>query len=97
MKTKKEIEALVEKAGLRSTHIGRSRKEPGIWILKKTFFYTNGCTAQKIADALKAVDPRIMITSARDIWKSWPTESYFEVRFTVADTVPAADAKACIE
>ena len=42
-----------------------------------------------MADALKAADPRVTIISARDIWKDWPAESYFEVRFTIADAVAA--------
>jgi len=40
---------------------------------------------------LKAADPRVEIISASDVWKSWPTESCFEVRFAVADAVPATD------
>jgi len=83
MATKKEIEALIQKANLHTDSIGKSRKEPGAWILKKTFFYTHGCSAHKMADALKAADPRVEIISAEDVWKSWPTESYFEVRFTI--------------
>ena len=89
MATKKEIEALVEKAGLHPESIGKSTKQPGTWILKRSFFYTHGYSAEKMADRLKATDARVTIISASDIWKSWPTESYFEVRFTVADAVPA--------
>ena len=89
MTTKKEIQALVEKAGLHPDSIGKSRKQPGTWILKRSFFYTHGNSAYKIADALKAADARVTIISASDVWKNWPTESYFEVRFTVADAVPA--------
>ena len=91
MATKKEIEAPVEKANMHPDSIGKSRKEPGTWILKKTFFHTHGQSAHKTADALKAADPRVEIISASDVWKSWPTESCFEVRFAVADAVPATD------
>jgi len=83
MATKKEIEALIQKANLWPDSIARSRKEPGAWILKQTFFYTHGNSAHKMADALKAVDPRVEIISACDVWKNWPTTSYFEVRFTI--------------
>jgi len=90
MATKKEIEALIQKANLWPDSIARSRKEPGAWIMKQTFFYTHGNSAHKMADALKAADPRVEIISACDVWRNWPTTSYFEVRFTVADAVPAA-------
>jgi len=53
MTAKKEIEALAEKAGLHPDSIGRSRKEPGTWILKRSFFYTHGYSAEKMADRLR--------------------------------------------
>ena len=79
--TKKEIEALIQKANLHPDSISKSRKEPGVWVLKRTFFYTHGYSAHKMADALKATDPRVEIISARDVWG--PSKSYFEVRFTL--------------
>ena len=91
MATKKEIEALVQKANLHPDSISRSRKEPGTWILKRSFFYTHGNSAHKMADVLKAADPRVTIVSAGDVWKSWPTESYFEVRFQIAEAAQPAN------
>ena len=91
MTTKKEIEALVQKANLHPDSIGRSRKEPGKWILKRSFFYTHGNSAHKMAEALKAADARVTIISASDVWKSWPTESYFEVRFQIAEAARSAN------
>jgi hypothetical protein len=59
----------------------------GSVVCRRSFFYTSGCSAEKLAAAVKSKIAGAQISEAREQWNQWPRESYFRVAFTVA---PAA-------
>ena len=58
-------------------------KRNGVFIAKRTFFYTHGVTPKKVAEAVQKQIPQAEIIEAAEHWNSWPKDSYWEVRFTV--------------
>ena len=77
MKKAKVVEEL-EKAGFSTDHITAHKDGSFTW--KRSFFYTHGNSARKLAMRMKEALP-ITIVEAYDDWKEWPKTSYFVVRF----------------
>jgi hypothetical protein len=66
--------------------VGYSAKQECL-VAKHGYFYTHGYDERKFADAivkrLNAVGLRANIVSTSNHWHAWPTDSWFECRFTV--------------
>jgi hypothetical protein len=54
---------------------------------RKSFFYRQGNSAEKIAERIKAAIPGVEILEAYDEWKAWPKTSYFVVRFQLPEGI----------
>jgi hypothetical protein len=69
-----------------SDSVGYSAKQECL-IAKHGYFYSHGYDERKFADAivkrLNAVGLRANIVSTSNHWNAWPTDSWFECRFTV--------------
>jgi hypothetical protein len=64
----------------------------GEWIAKRDYFYRSQAgfdgpmsMAEAIRRALASKGITITITDTADKWHAWPKDSWFEVRFTVAE------------
>lgn len=87
MKTKPLTAQQVEdQLAEKSLHYRVSRKGR-TYSVKRTFFYTHGCTADKIAAAIRRALPEARIVEAREHWNSWPKDSYWLVRFELEPPV----------
>ena len=62
----------------------------GVFICKREYFYTNGCDTTRLQDAIKKLIPTAKIVDAKNHYHSWPTSSYFEVRFSIPVEVKVA-------
>ena len=81
-KTRSLLSTVRETLASTSDSVGFSKKDSA-FVVKRTYFYRHGMTAEKLADHVKTLLPAASVVSARDYWKAWPATSYFEVRFTL--------------
>ncbi len=63
-------------------------KRNGRFTVRWGFFYRHGLTAQQFANrvvsALEAAGRTVLNVRYKEVWQSWPKDSYFEVGFEVA-------------
>lgn len=63
----------------------RYSKKENKWVCRRSFFYTNGNSAEKLADKVKGLLAGVKILSAREVWKTWPEDSYWQVEVTLGE------------
>jgi hypothetical protein len=83
MTSNKEIREALEE------NFERVSVRKGVWKVKRTFFYTHGGTAEKLAEKVLAILPHAKIQTKDEFWNNWPKDSYWQVTFTVPMDAPA--------
>lgn len=87
--SRKQAHAMLEAANVPMDDRGLTAHRDGTFTLKHSYFYSHGMTEDKLADMIRATDPRIVIDSATNRWNTYPRTSWFEVHFHFEE--PATD------
>jgi hypothetical protein len=63
--------------------IGKVHKYKGLFVARRGYFYTNGYTVDRMATEIRRAlgDDNVEIVDIRNVWQSWPKDSYWEVKF----------------
>jgi len=84
--TRRAVEDALWKGGVHFDRIGQSKGVGGAetphFTARRSFFYTCGETAEKLAESIRQAIPSAIILSAEKNWHAWPAESYWMIRFT---------------
>jgi hypothetical protein len=57
----------------------------GLVVAKRGFFYTNGCTADQLARAVRKMYPSAVIVDEEEHFNAWPKDSFWRVTFRMPD------------
>ena len=77
--------------GRASCSIDTLSQKAGVFTVRRGFFYTNGFTAEKLAEKIKAAVPGAIIIEQGEVWKAFrggasvAQQSHWFVKFTVEE------------